>query len=137
MSDTLLASIAGLPSFASFFVLAILLLLLFARIYSWLTPHDEFALIRANNTAAAIAFAGALIGFALPLSSAITHSQSFADCAIWGAIALVVQLLTFVVVKVTLRHLPERISAGEIASGIFMASSAIAVGLINAASMTY
>ncbi len=59
MSDTLLASIAGLPSFVSFFVLAILLLLLFARIYSWLTPHDEFALIRANNTAAAIAFAGA------------------------------------------------------------------------------
>ena len=66
MSATLLASIAGLPEFLSFFFLAILLLVLFARIYTWLTPHDEVALIKANNPAAAVAFGGALIGFAGP-----------------------------------------------------------------------
>ena len=66
MPDSILASIAGLPAFLSFFVLAILLVLLFCRFYSWVTPHDEFALIRANNPAAAIAFVGALIGFAGP-----------------------------------------------------------------------
>lgn len=137
MSDSLLASIAGLPEFLSFFFLAVLLLALFARFYSWLTPHDEVALIKSNNTAAAVAFGGALIGFALPLSSAITHSISLADCAIWGAIALVVQSLTFVVVRLTLRQLPQRITSGEIAAGVFSACCSVAVGLINAASMTF
>ena len=137
MSESVLASIAGFPEFIAFFVLAIALVLVFARLYSWVTPHDEFSLIRANNSAAAIAFGGALIGFALPLSSAITHSVSFLDCAIWGAIALLVQVLTFLVVRVVVRQLPEKISAGELASGIFSAACSITIGLINAASMTF
>lgn len=137
MSETLLASIAGLPEFLSFFFLAILLLVLFARIYTWMTPHDEVALIQANNPAAAVAFGGALIGFALPLASAITHSISLADCAIWGAIALVVQSLTFIAVRLTLRRLPERITNGELAAGIFSACCSVTVGLINSASMTF
>ncbi|MDZ7871283.1 MAG: DUF350 domain-containing protein [Rheinheimera sp.] len=137
MSDSILASVAGLPAFLSFFVLAILLVLLFCRFYSWVTPHDEFALIRANNPAAAIAFVGALIGFALPLASAIEHSISLADCAIWGALALIIQIGTFVAVRLTVRQLPQRISEGEIASGILAAGASIAVGLVNAASMTF
>jgi putative membrane protein len=137
MTDSILASIAGLPAFLSFFILAVLLVLLFCRFYSWITPHDEFALIRANNPAAAIAFVGALIGFALPLASAIEHSISLADCAIWGALALVIQLGTFFAVRLTVRQLPQRITDGEIASGIFAAGCSIAVGLINAASMTF
>lgn len=137
MSATLLASIAGLPEFLSFFFLAILLLFLFARIYSWVTPHDEVGLIKANNPAAAVAFGGALLGFALPMSSAITHSISLADCAIWGAIALVIQILTFMVVRLTIRQLPDRITRGEIAAGVFSACCSIAAGLINSASMTF
>ena len=126
MTDSILASVAGLPAFLSFFVLAILLVLLFCRFYSWVTPHDEFALIRANNPAAALAFGGALIGFALPLSSAITNSLSLLDCAVWGAVALIVQVLTFVVLRVAIKQLPERINQGEIATGIFAAAAAIA-----------
>ncbi|HAT43261.1 MAG TPA: hypothetical protein DCS87_16245 [Rheinheimera sp.] len=137
MSESVLASVAGFPEFIAFFVLAIALVLVFARLYSWVTPHDEFSLIRANNSAAAVAFGGALIGFALPLSSAITHSVSFLDCAIWGAIALLVQVLTFLVVRIVVRQLPEKISAGELASGIFSAACSITIGLINAASMTF
>ena len=137
MPDSILASVAGLPAFLSFFVLAILLVLLFCRFYSWVTPHDELALIRANNPAAAIAFVGALIGFALPLASAIEHSVSLADCAIWGAIALIIQSLTFVAVRLTIRRLPERITNGEIAAGIFSACCSVAAGLINSASMTF
>lgn len=137
MSETIYASIEGFPNFIVFFLLGIALMLVFARLYSWVTPHDEVGLIRANNSAAAIAFGGALLGFAIPLSSAITHSTSLMDCAIWGAIALLVQIFTFVVVRVTLRHLPERISQGEIASGIFAAACSIAIGMVNAASMTF
>lgn len=137
MLETTLSSLAGLPPFLAYFAVSIVLVLLFIRIYTWLTPHDELALIRANNSAAALAFGGALIGFALPLSSAITHSLSLLDCTIWGAVALVVQSLTFVALRITLKQLPERIQQGEIAAGIFAAATAIAVGLINAACMTY
>jgi putative membrane protein len=137
MSESVLASIAGFPDFIAFFALSIALILVFARLYSWVTPHDEFSLIRANNSAAAVAFGGALIGFALPLSSAITHSVSFLDCAIWGAIALLVQVLTFLAVRLIVRQLPGKISAGELASGIFSAACSITIGLVNAASMTF
>ncbi|MGP9799509.1 DUF350 domain-containing protein [Rheinheimera sp. NSM] len=137
MLDTALTSLAGLPAFAAYFALAIVLLLLFIRLYTWVTPHDEFGLIRANNPAAAIAFGGALIGFAWPLASAITHSMSLLDCAIWGGVALVVQVLTFVLSSVALKQLPQRITQGELAAGIFSAACSVTVGMLNAACMSY
>lgn len=136
MLETTLSSLSGLPPFFAYLAVAIIITLLFVRIYTWLTPHDEFALIRANNSAASLAFGGALIGFALPLSSAIAHSLSLLDCAIWGLVALFVQVMTFIALRVTLKQLPERIQQGEVAAGIFAAATAIAVGLINAACMT-
>ena len=137
MLDTALTSLAGLPAFAAYFTLAIVLLLLFIRLYTWVTPHDEFGLIRANNAAAAIAFGGALIGFAWPLASAITHSMSLLDCAIWGGVALVVQVLTFVISSAALKQLPQRITQGELAAGIFSAGCSVTVGMLNAACMSY
>ncbi|BCD97361.1 DUF350 domain-containing protein [Marinagarivorans cellulosilyticus] len=137
MLETTTQSLAGLPAFLAYFALAITLSLIFIRLYTWLTPHDEFGLIRQNNNAAALAFGGALIGFALPLASAITHSMSLIDCALWGAVALVVQALTFVLLRVVVSDLPKRIEQGELASATLVAASAIAVGLINSACMSY
>ncbi|PUA29198.1 MAG: hypothetical protein B0W54_00910 [Cellvibrio sp. 79] len=137
MLETTLSSLDGLPPFLAYFAVAIVLVLVFIGLYTWITPHSEMDLIRANNPAAALAFGGALIGFALPLSSAITHSLSLLDCAIWGAVALVVQVLTFTVLRFSIKQLPERIHNGEIATGILSAATAVAVGLINAACMSY
>lgn len=137
MLDTALTSLTGLPAFAAYFALAVVLLLLFVRIYTWVTPHDEFGLIRANNSAAAIAFAGAVIGFAWPLASAITHSMSLLDCAIWGGVALVVQVLTFLLSSAALKQLPQRITQGEVAAAVFSAACSVAVGILNAACMSY
>lgn len=137
MLETTLSSLAGLPPFLAYFALAVVLVLLFIRIYTWMTPHDELALIRANNSAAALAFGGTFIGFALPLSSAITHSLSLLDCALWGGVALVVQVLTFAVLRIILKELSARIVRGEVAAAIVSAATAIAIGLINAACMSY
>jgi putative membrane protein len=127
----------GLPNFLAYFGLSLGLMLAFALLYSRLTPHHEFALIKQNKPAAAIAFGGSLIGFVLPLYSAISQSVSLLDCAVWGAIALIVQLLTFFALRLFIRDLPDRIARDEIACGIFVACSSMAVGLLNAASMTY
>ena len=129
-------SLEGLPAFLSYFGIGIGLLVAFSFVYSLLTPHHEFALIKANRPAAAMAFGGSLLGFCLPLAAAVTNSISLVDCAIWGAIALVIQLLAFTVVRLVVPKLPERIANDELAAGVFVAAVSIGVGLLNAASMT-
>lgn len=130
-------SLQGLPAFFSYFVLSAGLTLLYVLIYTRLTPQREFVLIRLNNNAAATALGGSLLGFALPLHAAITNAISLLDCALWGLVALAIQVLTFLLLRLVLSGLPDRIARGEQAAGTFVAAVSIVVGLLNAASMTY
>jgi putative membrane protein len=136
MSHPWALSFLGLPAFLSYFGSAMLLLLLFGFIYTRLTAHDEFELIRHGKSAAAIALGGSLLAFALPLCSAIVHSVSLVDFLIWGVIALVIQIITFFAVRVFLSNLSQRISNNELSAGIFVALTSLSVGAINAACMT-
>src|SRR5689334_6816989 len=113
MPSDVMPSLATVPDFLAYFALAIVFTAVLVFVYLWITPHREIALIRDNKPAAAISFGGAFLGFVLPLSSAIAHSVSLPDCAIWGAIALVVQLLVFFATKLVLPDLPQRIARDE------------------------
>ena len=126
-----------LPAFFSYFAVAAVLLVAFLLIYVNVTLYDELALIRQGNTAASISISGALIGFAMPVANVIAHSDTLGDLALWGAIAGVIQLLTYLVARFALPHLTEDIPAGKIAPAIFLAALSLTVGLINAACMTY
>ncbi len=130
------ASLNELPWFLAYMATAVGLTLCYVVIYMWVTPHPEIALIRENNTAASIAFAGSLIGFCLPLAGAIANSVSLVDCAVWGGIALVVQIVIFFLVRLPIPKISERIENGEIASGIWLGGASLAGGILNAASMT-
>ncbi|MCC7221740.1 MAG: DUF350 domain-containing protein [Candidatus Contendobacter sp.] len=130
-------SLAGVPAFLSYFAAAIGLLAAFLLLYLWITPYREISLIREGNAAAAASLSGAMIGFVLPLASVITHSASLPDMAIWGLIALLVQLLAYVAARWLLPNLARDIPAGQIASGVFLAALSLATGLLNAACMTY
>lgn len=127
----------GLPDFLAYFAISCVLLVVFALVYTRLTPHHEWQLIRQNVPAASLAFGGSLIGFTLPLHSAISHSVNIIDCALWGVVALIVQLITFAVLRRFIPNISERIANNEMASGIFVAAASISVGLLNAASMSY
>lgn len=129
--------LATLPSFALFLVCALALYGAFLFAYTRLTPHDEFALIRQGNAAAAISLAGAAIGFTLPLASAIIHSLSLLDMVIWGAVALFVQLLAFVLARILVPNLVEAIEQGSVAQAATVAMVSLCVGILNAACMTY
>ncbi len=126
-----------LPAFFSYFAVAVVLLTVFLLVYVNVTPYDEIALIRQGNTAAAISLSGALLGFAMPVANVIAHSDTLADLAAWGALAGVVQLLTYVVARFALPHLTEDIPAGKIAPAAFLAALSLSIGLINAACMSY
>jgi putative membrane protein len=135
--STLWQSIAGLPNFLLYFGLALVLLTIFVAIYVRVTSYREFVLIRGGNVAAAISLSGALIGFVLPLASAIAHSVNPVDMVAWGAIALVVQLVVYAAVSRLVPHFREAIEADRAAPAALLAALAISVGILNAACLTY
>lgn len=127
----------GATAFLLAFVVAGLFVLAFKVIYQWVTPYHERELIRQGNLAASIALGGALIGYVLPVASALSHTTSLAEFAAWAALAGVIQIVTFLAIQlIALRDVKARIEAGEVAVGLYMATISLAVGLINAACMT-
>jgi putative membrane protein len=130
-------SFAGFDDFLVYLALALVLTAIFVAIYVRVTPYREFALIREGNMAAAFSLSGALLGFIVPLSAAVEHSVSLADMAIWGLIALLVQIAAFVAAKLMIPSITEDIPAGKAAQGFFLGCLSLGVGLINAACMSY
>ena len=133
----LATSLSGLPAFAGYFGAAMVLTVLFVVAYTAATPNDEFALIRSGNRAAAMSTGMSLIGFALPLASAIYHSANILDVVIWGLVALASQLVAFWLSTLAVPKLGEAIGAGDQAAGLWVGCVSIAAGLINAACMSY
>ena len=99
--------------------------------------HNEFALIRHNVISAATALGFSLVGFALPLASAIVHAQTIVDCLVWGLVALAVQILVYWLVRIVMPNLSQRIASGEMAAALFLGAASLAAGIINAAAMTF
>jgi putative membrane protein len=129
-------STAGLLPFIIYFAVGAALTVIFAALYLRLTAHDELALIRQGNIAAALAFGGNLAGFSIPLDKAIAQASSIADCILWAGVALVVQLLVYGLVRILIPGLSAKIEANNIAVASFLGLTAFVGGMLNAASMT-
>ncbi len=132
-----LQSLAGLPAFLVYFCTGLVAVVAYLFVYTHVTPHNELTLIRANVPSAAIALGLSLLGFVLPVVSAIAHSSNVVDCLIWSAIALIVQIVVFFIVKIPVPNLSARIEAGELAPAIWLGLASLAAGALNAASMIY
>jgi putative membrane protein len=135
--NILAISIKGVLPFVVYFVAAAALFAVFIAIYIRITPYREIELIRAGNSAAAISLSGAMLGFALPLASAIAHSVVVEEMLMWGAIALLIQLMVYAAARRMLPDLAHRIPEGSVAHGIFLGALSLAGGLLNAACMVY
>jgi putative membrane protein len=133
---TIAQSLAGLPAFLTYFFLSLALLVLFLAVYLVITPYSELQLIRQGNVAASISLGGAVIGFVLPLARAVTQSVSTLDLITWGGVALVVQVVVFLLVGKLVPKLTNAVKDGQVAAATFLASLAVGVGVLNAASMT-
>lgn len=128
----------GAAAFILAFAAAGVFTVAFKVIYQWVTPYHEATLIRDGNVAAAISLGGALIGYVLPLASAMSHTVSLLEFSAWALLAGVIQILLFIVVsRLAFRNLAARIEAGEVSGAVYLASISICAGLINASCMTY
>lgn len=137
MLEQFVLYLAGIPTFLAYFVIGGILMMLYVLIYNMITPIDEWQLIRNNNIAAAIGLAGSMLGFIIPLASAIHNAASAMGCIFWGTVALLVQVSAFFAVRLFMPALAERIRQGEAAAGITLAAISLSVGVLNAASMVY
>ena len=129
--------LAGIPAFLGYFAIGMIAFAVFTGVYTALTPHKEVELIRAGNLAAVTAFLGALLGFSLPLASAAANSVSVIDYVIWAVIGILALILAFFIANLTMQRLHEKITAGDVAAGLWGGGIALAVGILNAACMTY
>lgn len=129
-------SMAGLPAFLLYFVVGVALIVAFAAVYLRMTMHDEIALIRAGNLSAAIAFAGNLVGFSLPLEKAIAQASSIPDCVLWAVAAMIIQFAAYGLARLLLPDLSKKIEEDRIPAAAMLAVIAVISGTLAAASMT-
>jgi len=137
MKYQIMESFAGFDDFLIYLGIASVLLAMFVAIYVRITPYREITLIREGNMAAAFSLSGTLIGMVIPLSNAVEYSVNPVDMAIWGFIALAIQLIVFVIARIALPNIARDIPEGKQASGFFLGAISIAAGILNAACMTY
>lgn len=138
MSYNLPAFLNGAYQFIVALVLSVALLALFKRIYQAVTPYNERTLIADGNKAAAVALAGSMIGFALPMASALMVTADRIEFVMWVVLAGLVQILSFTIIRrFIVADIKGKIEAGNMAVAIYLAATAVAIGLLNAASMTY
>lgn len=128
---------ASAIAFLVAFVAAGVFSILFKLVYQWATPYHERTLIRQGNVAAALTLGAALLGYILPLASALEHTASLVEFAVWALLAGLIQIVAFTIVRrVVMPDFSARIERGELAAAIYMASISVGVGLLNAASMS-
>lgn len=126
----------GFIDFIGYLFTAVALLAGFMFIYSVTTPYNEFREVRAGNVAAAVAFSGAILGFIFPLMAAIFYTHSLVEMAKWAAITGVVQMILFQVLH-RMNGCGNCIRERKVAPAILLATLAIAVGMLNAISISY
>ena len=137
--DALINSVSGLGNFALYFAVSILLLFVFKVVYAFVTPHNEWELVKVHkNQAAAIGFGGAMIGFSIALAGAVANSEFLIDLVVWGVVAIVAQSFAFALLRVTfMPKIADRIDNNDVSAGTILATVSISVGLLNAACMSY
>lgn len=123
----------GFWMFVNYLVISLALFALMVSIYVRVTPYAEIRLMREGNVAAATGLAGAMIGLALPLASAVLHTVSLVEMVSWAIAAMAMQAVAYHAADRLAPELREGIKAGKVAHGVFRAGLSIAVGLINAA----
>jgi putative membrane protein len=128
--------IAAIAAYATHLIASAILLGVFFWLYTWLTPFDEVALIHAGKGSAALSLGGALIGFSLTLGSAIVHNGTLVEVVMWAVLAMVVQVIVYIITSRMLHTVVSEIEAGNVAMGGFMGSLSLVAGIVNAACLS-
>jgi putative membrane protein len=126
---------SGLPLLLLHFITTVLLFLGGLGVYVLITPLRERELLAAGNRAAGIVLGGTMVALAIPLAATLVTSSALIDIVIWGAVALILQLVTFGVAVLLFRNLRAMIEGGNVAVATVLAALQLGIALLNAGSM--
>jgi|JI10StandDraft_1071094.scaffolds.fasta_scaffold521066_2 putative membrane protein len=126
---------AGVPVLLLHFATTLVLLAAGVLLYMAITPFRERELIREGNLAAGIMTLGIFLGVSIPLAATLATSAVWLDVVLWGAVAVVLQVATFLVATLVLPGLRHLIEAGNTAAALAMVGVQLAVALLNAGAM--
>lgn len=126
-------------SFVAFFVLGQLSLVLFSLLYHYIAPYNLYRELEKKNLAAAVAFAGTLIGFGLIVQNSASGDfiawkqdlMAFATSALSGFVFLPLLLLLtdrLVIPGKSLKR--EVLEAQSLSAGVLLASIAVCFSLV-------
>ncbi len=126
---------AGLPYMVLHVAVAVGMLVAGVMVYIWITPFREIHLIREGNMAAAISFMGGVLGLAIPLAFCLAGSATAFDIAVWGAVVVILQLISYRIVDLLIRDIGQRIENGEVPAAIALVTGKLAVAAIISAAV--
>ena len=115
---------------------AVAMVMVFFVIYTRLTPYDEVTLIRSGNHAAALSLGGTLIGFSLPIASALLHTPDYYSFLGWAGGAMLIQVLVFHVTTRLLKMSKDQMEADNAAFGGLLGAISVSIGLVNAGAIS-
>ncbi len=130
--DTL---VAGIPVLLLHFATTLALLGAGVLLYMAITPFRERQLIREGNMAAGLMTLGIFLGLAIPLAATLATSAVWLDVVLWGAVAVILQIVTFLIATLVLPGLRHLIEAGNTAAALAMVGVQLGVALLNAGAM--
>ncbi|GAA3410205.1 DUF350 domain-containing protein [Paenibacillus hodogayensis] len=141
--------VSNLLSFLSYLGVTLPILAFGLLAFMITTPYNEYKLIREGadtsdprkvNAAKAAAhdLGGKIIGLAIVLASAVFHSVSLLDLAMWGILGIIFQVAVFYLFElVTPFRVVSEIPNGNVSVGIFSSRLSVATGLLMAALISY
>ena len=136
MDDILETLQIGLPVLGLQLAVTLALLAIGVACYMAVTPFHEMRLVREGNTAGGIVLMGAVVALAVPLAATLATSLVTLDILLWGLVAVVLQLLAFLLTAALFRGLRTMIEAGNAAAACVVVGIQIAVALVNAGAMS-
>lgn len=126
---------AGFPTFLAHGAMTLGILWLGVIVYSMFSPTRELKLVRENNAAAGVSYAGSTVSIGIPLAFAMASSLNWADIVIWGAVTVLVQLVALQFVNWILPGTHRRIREGEVPSALVLVSVKLCFAFILAAAV--
>jgi|tagenome__1003787_1003787.scaffolds.fasta_scaffold18684530_1 putative membrane protein len=135
MSPILNVLESGLPVLLVHLLITLVLLGAGVLVYVQITPYREMELIAKGNTAAGIVLSGTIVALSIPLAATLATSTVALDILVWGIVAMILQLLTFGIATLVVRHFRDMIEAGNCAAALALVGVQVAVALLNAGAM--
>jgi putative membrane protein len=127
--------VKGFPDFMIQAGVTLALLIAGCILHVLLTPMKEMRLIKEGNVSAGISVAAVIVGLAIPMAACLSTAATIYDILIWGAVAILLQLLAFRVADLLLRDLPKRIERDEIGAALVLAGVKLAAAMVMAAAL--